>query len=381
MAETNPYLTRRHIEKLMRNYLQGTVEVVEVESYTIDNSASILVTLTSQSSDQLIGHFGLNVQYNLDGKSFKKKMVLKIKPHGREISNMLEGLAQMSDPELGAVYSKFSDRTGFYNTHMRELEIYQHFQQPLQPEIYGLIEMQESASYQILMEDLSGADLLNSAMKPESWTDTHIRKALKSMAEWHAFGRNTKEKIKSEYWEDTSASDYLPALRPLWISLIEKASERYPELYTKALMSKLNSAMPHLETISQELAKMPQTMVHNDCNPRNSCFIDGNFVLYDWELACWHVPQYDLVEFLCFALEPARYAQREEYVAYYRKELSMLCSDWDNEALFSRGLSIAALQFGVHRLGMYMMAHAVAPYPFLPRVVESYGDWMKSIEI
>ncbi len=381
MIEKNPFLSRHHIEKMMCNYLEKRVAVVKAEPYAIDSSASILATLTSQSSDQLIGHFGVRVEYIVDGKSLEKNMVLKVKPHGQEISNMLLGLAQLSDPELGKVYESYSIKTGFYNTHRRELEVYRHLRQPLQPEIYGLIEIHESASYQILMEDLSGADLLNSVMRPESWSETHIKKALKRMAGWHAFARNNKEKINSKFWEDTSDPDYLAALRPLWKTLIEKAAEKVPELYTKGLTSKLNAAMPHLEKYAQELADMPQTLVHNDCNPRNACFVNGDFVLYDWELSCNHVPQYDLLEFLCFVLEPARYEKRQEHVSYYRLELSALCSDWDDDALFNRGLALAALQFGIHRLGMYMMAHAVSPYPFMPQVVHSYGDWMKSIQI
>lgn len=380
MVETNPYLTRGHIEKMMRNYQGRPVEVSSVQPYSIDNSASILVTLTSQSSDQVIGHFGMDVHYQTDRQSYQKKMVLKIKPHGSEIANMLAGLAELSDPDLGEVYAKYANLTGFFNTHKRELEVYQHLRQPLQPEIYGLIEIPEENSFQILMEDLSEAELLNSVMQPETWTDTHIRKALKRMAEWHAFARDADDKINSKYWKDTSDPDYLTSMRPLWISLLEKASERYPELYPGELKSKLKAAIQHLETYERELAAMPQTLVHNDCNPRNSCFVNGEFVLYDWELSCQHVPQYDLVEFLCFVLEPARYEMRSEYVDFYRQELSNLCSDWDHEALFRRGLALAALQFGIHRLGLYMMAHAVAPYPFLPRVILSYGDWMKSIE-
>ncbi len=366
---------------MMRNYQGKPVNVTGVESYFIDNSASILVTLTSQSSEQVIGHFGLKVTYNLDGRSFEKNMVLKVKPHGREISNMLAGLAKMSDPELGEVYARYADRTGFYNTHQRELEVYRHLHRPLQPEIFGLLELPESDSYQILMEDLSDAELLNSAMQPEAWTDSHIRKALKSIAGWHAYASGAREKINPQYWIDTSAPEYLSELQHLWGALIDSASERYPELYGEELMSKLNAALPNLAKIADELRKMPQTLVHNDCNPRNSCFVKGEFLLYDWELACFHVPQYDLVEFLCFVLEPGRFENRQEYVDFYRKELSKRWSEWGDKSLFNRALGLAALQFGIHRLGMYMMAHAVEPYPFLPRVVNSYADWMKSIEI
>ena len=35
--------------------------------------------------------------------------------------------------------------------------------------------------------------------------------------------------------------------------------------------------------------------------------------------------------------------------------------------------------FGLHRLGMYLMAHALSPYPYLPRVVASYFDTLAQL--
>ena len=128
---------------------------------------------------------------------------------------------------------------------------------------------------------------------------------------------------------------------------------------------------------------MPKTLVHNDLNPRNTCFklVEGApvFCVYDWELATYHVPQYDVIELLCFVLDADRYHLRLIYLEFYRNalhELTGLCAD---KEVFSRGAELAAYDFGLHRLGMYMMAHSVSPYPFLPRVVNSYFDTLTQV--
>ena len=130
---------------------------------------------------------------------------------------------------------------------------------------------------------------------------------------------------------------------------------------------------------------MPKTLVHNDLNPRNTCFkrrADGRlqFCAYDWELATYHVPQYDVVELLCFVLDADRYHLRAGYLEYYRQCLHARTGRFADPAAFRTGFDLAALDFGLHRLGLYLMAHTVSPYPFLPRVVDSYFDTLTQLQ-
>ena len=55
------------------------IKVNAVELFDIDNSASILVTLTSQNSDEFIGHYGLKVSYTENNIPYSRKMVMKVK--------------------------------------------------------------------------------------------------------------------------------------------------------------------------------------------------------------------------------------------------------------------------------------------------------------
>jgi hypothetical protein len=364
------------IEKLMRNHApERNIRVQNVQPLAVDNSASILVALTSGRTEKAIGHFGLAVTYEADGKMQTRNMVMKLKPHGSEISEMLNFLASACGGELPAVYAQYKTQTGFQNTHMRELEIYGKMPSELTPEMYGLHADETTDTYIILMEYLQEVDLLNSVMAPETWTDKHIRRALKQIAVWHAENLEKTPVVNSTFWADSASPEYMQELAPLWEKLLQNAAAKFPELYTPERTAFLEEAIIQIPAYSKELDSMPKTLVHNDLNPRNTCFKNTNgeiqFCVYDWELSTFHVPQYDVAEFLSFVLDADRYHLRPEYLEFYRQQLHKLTGKFSDIESFERGFALAALDFGLHRIGMYMMAHSVSPYPFLPRVVNS----------
>jgi hypothetical protein len=373
----NNYFTAPFIEELMRAHApEQNIRVSAVAPLPVDNSASILVALTAGNTDKLIGHFGLAVTYETRGKAETRRMVLKVKPHGDEIVAMLNSLAQVCGGEVAAVHDKYKALTGFQHTHMREPEVYGKLPNALTPEIYGLRADPEQDVYLVLMEYLEEVELLNSAMIPEQWTDAHIRAALAQIASWHAAHLNKELPLDKQYWTDVPSRAYMLELRPLWQALLANAASRFPALYTPGRVALLQEAIHQLPAYWQELEQMPRTFIHNDLNPRNTCFKrngqDLAFCVYDWELSTWHLPQYDVLELLSFVLDADKYQLREEYLEYYRGVLNGLTGQFEDPQQFKRGFYLAACDFGLHRLGLYMMAHSVSPYPFLPRVVNSY---------
>lgn len=91
----------------------------------------------------------------------------------------------------------------------------------------------------------------------------------------------------------------------------------------------VENAIANLRSIHSLLSAAPQTLIHNDCNPRNLCLRksveDGRnhkMCLYDWELATLDVPQRDLVEFLAFVVLPSSSLDtRLELMDFYRRNL------------------------------------------------------------
>jgi aminoglycoside phosphotransferase (APT) family kinase protein len=388
MRSLDYYCSRLFVESLMRAHApQRQLRVLRVEPLPVDNSASILAVLTAGQTARPIGHFGLQVTFEADGQPAQtERMVLKLKPPGHEVAGMLTGLSQACGGELAQVYPAFAARSGFQHTHHRELALYAHHSSPLMPRIWGLHQDDEGDEvYAILMEYLGEeVELLNSVMAPDSWTDEHLRAALSQLAEWHA--RHLAEPgAPLPNWPDLPSEAYMQQLTPLWEGLLDNAARRHPDLYDAARTQLLSEAIRQLPAYWAELAAAPKTLVHNDLNPRNTCFrrsAAGQLQLcaYDWELATYHVPQYDVVELLSFVLGPDRYHQRLGYLEYYRGQLHARTGRFADAEAFARVTGLAALDFGLHRVGMYMMAHTVGPYPFLPRVVDSLFDTLAQLQ-
>ncbi|MGL1885154.1 MAG: phosphotransferase [Reichenbachiella sp.] len=368
------YFTTDFLSKMMSNHSGKQIVVSEASPFSLDNSASILAVLTAGNSTRPIGHFGLNITYKEDQRENTLDAVLKIKPHGNEITAMLNGLAAKPKTNLEKVYDEFQSETGFRNVHRRELEVHEKLKPSCAQEVYGTHADEESGLYFILMESLLETEKLNTVMQPGLWKDDSIKEVLNSMAKWHIEGQQAHQILNQQYWDDVADKVYMIRLVPLWEELLNQASNQFPELYTEERQQIMQSFIKDLPRYWSELASMPKTLVHNDCNPRNMCFKgpENKLCLYDWELSTYHTPVYDIVEFLSFALEEDRYDQWPVYLKYYFETLESLGNPYKDEKQFKRAVKLSARDFGLHRLGMYMMAHAVAPYPFLPRVVNSY---------
>ena len=220
-------------------------------------------------------------------------------------------------------------------------------------------------------------------MAPEDWTDAHICAALEQLAAWHACHLVAQTPKPLGLWNDLHTSAYMQQLTPLWEALLTNTS-RFPELYSAGRVQELRQAIEQIPTYWASLELLPKTLVHNDFNPRNTCFKTiGNTLqlcAYDWELATYHIPQYDVVEFLSFVLDEDRYSLRLKYLEHYRQALNALTGTYADADEFRVGAGYAALDFGLHRLGMYLMAHTVSPYPFLPRVVNSYFNTLAQLQ-
>ena len=373
------YISLAFVQQLMQEHApQKSIRVQAVEQFGMDNSASILALLTAGRTGSMIGHVAIKVNYEEEGIPQVRRMVMKIKPHGSEIAEALNGLAQACGEPLAGVYNAYKEKTGFQQTHTREQEVYKKLAPASSPEIFGLYTDNRQQVYVILMEYLEEVELLNSVMQPALWTSKHIEEALSAMAAWHASMLNTSATLNMHLWEDAPSMQYMQELTPLWHALLDHAATRFPALYSTERVQLLREAIGSIQDRWRFLDGLPKTLVHNDCNPRNSCFkIAGGkkkFCLYDWELCTFHIPQYDVVELLCFVLDEGSYGLRPGYIEFYRQQLHQHTGSYTDKQAFNKELQFAALDFALHRMGMYMMAHTVSPYPFMPRVVNSLFD-------
>ena len=102
MMTTADFLRPDFLEAMMRAHApERNIRVLAVAPLPLDSSASILATLTAGQTETAIGHFGLAVTLEADGQPQTQRLVLKVKPPGREISAMLGTLAQACGEPAG----------------------------------------------------------------------------------------------------------------------------------------------------------------------------------------------------------------------------------------------------------------------------------------
>lgn len=371
------YFNTEFISTMMKNSKPNSeIEVFELEQFDIDNSASILVTLTSASSDEFIGHFGLKVSYSIDGIHQTRNLVMKVKPKGKAISDMLNGLSQLCSEEVYAQYNTVKDLTGFHDTHDKEIIIYNEYNSPIFPEIFGYYINEKENVYALLMEYFEDVVMLNSVMDTTLWTKEKIQIGVDAIINWH------KESIGKTDWYKNKFKDYrtstqIKKLQATWEVLLDNASTRFPNLYSEDLKLKLQKGIQDFPMLWDSMENVNKSIIHNDFNPRNSFFRINDNVLnicvYDWELANIHFPVYDLVEFLSFTGNNLNDEELTDTLEYFGAEISKVCDDYKYEKIFQLSLLCSTYDFGLHRLGMYMMAHSVSPYPFIPHVIKNYS--------
>lgn len=360
---------------LSSRFTNGPITLTKMEALPIDNSSSILVTLTSQSSDKAIGHFRYLIDFTEGDTAHRLDTVIKLKPHSEEVCAMLSALAGYNGPPLDAAYAALSTETGFYHSHRKELEIARDYgNHALLPEIYGVHSDDENKVYVILMEYLGGMELLNSVMAPDAWKKEHIEAALDQVAAWHAMHLHQV----TYSWPDTASGTQKEKLQPLYRALWENARAKLPDLVTEERHELIKGLIDNAVNAQAEMDTFPKTLIHNDLNPRNSGFYRNStglrYVVYDWELASYHIPHYDVAEFLSFVLDEDRYGERLDHIDYYRRALEKHSDLTLPKDEFLHLFYLAQADFCFLRIGMYLMAHALSPYPFLPRVVNSAFD-------
>ena len=231
------------------------------------------------------------------------------------------------------------------------------------------------------------------------WTNNDIKTVLKSLAHFHAHSLN------DTYVRPAQPQHYLPngidvlgGLGKYMLVSSENLNTREPRIWS-ALTVQLNKRISkNLPKIIEACRQYPQCLVHNDASTRNLCIRsakDGEerwACLYDWEIACIHVPQHDIAEFLTFVVEDGADADIiTSYAEFYCKSLKhelnqlkscdKLIERATNPEAFHRIFDFCMMEMLAMKLSAYgtTMGAFGVPFPFMPRLVRGSTNYIASI--
>ncbi|MBX5331895.1 hydroxymethylglutaryl-CoA reductase [Rhodococcus fascians] len=358
----------------------GEVEVVKFIDDAIQSS--VISDLTQRvSAQKLVGLVPVDIHF-ADGAALE--LIVKAKPLDSEVVLAAHRMVSLAGGRLAEAWSRGSDASDLLGTHLRELELYR---TPgpaaaIMPRCHGIYRAPDREAFLLLLERL-GSDviLMNSADRPQDWSDEHIRVALDGIAAVHGYWLGREDELSSLEWlGETTGGERVNSMPDLWRGLFEHHHTEFPHIITTDVLAGVNRTIDTMGEWWPELEAMPRTLIHNDFNSRNiglrttpvdseksDCF---ELVAYDWELATIHVPQRDLVELLAYVLPPDVSAERVHALSeHHRLSVQKRTSIPLDPQKWCRGYQLALADFLIRRLSLYLMVHTVQRLPFIERVV------------
>jgi thioester reductase-like protein len=342
---------------------------------------SIISELTAWRSRQPAGLFRYRLELETETGPRTQNVVVKLKPHGDEVTAVGEAVARLCSGRVGDAYARWRDRVGFAGSHLRERALYESDDDRLtryMPALLGVLDLDARGACALVLEDVGSATLLDSIDRTPWWEPDHIDIVVRDLAVVHALAYGRTARLQELPWIGfRQSARSMREMTDLWSALAEHAAPAFGDWGGRDLPALHRSLIDSLADWRAVIDEGPQTLIHNDFNPRNICLREqaSGLVLcaYDWELATIGPPQRDLAELLCFVLpDTVSDTSIDEWIERHRVALERAAGVRIDRAGWDRGFHAAMNELLVNRLAMYALVHRVRRQSFLPRVVASW---------
>ncbi|KAF9116756.1 hypothetical protein BGX27_011070 [Mortierella sp. AM989] len=332
-------------------------------------------------------------------------VVVKSKPIDTALIELTNIMAQLQGGELAEEYDAVKDLTGFRNSHIREIELAElawksgGAMEKISTKVYNVQRSDSQQLYALCLEYLNPAtgsithmDSTDNALS--TWSPKDIHLVLRELASFHAQFLGQEKRLLSMSFLENPSRSMVKVLRPAYEAMIKTNRKNAPEIFSDFLSQSMLDYLANSDEHWAVLENSPRTLVHCDFNTRNICLrMDQStgvqsLCAYDWELACCHVPQRDVVEFLSFVLPPGS-REWSHYIEYHRLALkasyeSQRFSDSANPHVmipssreYLNVANIALMDFAALRIAMYGISNSFKYVAWLPRIVRSVEEQMR----
>jgi thioester reductase-like protein len=311
-----------------------------------------------------------------------RPLVLKVTAHSDDVRVVGEALAGICGERLAAAYREFGGGLGSEGGHAREVALYRDADPILRAHTPAVIATHAdpgTRAWAVLLEDLRGATLLDSVDRPEGWTADHIAAAVDGIAAIHGAWHARVDELRGHTWMAAArTTTSVHAMEPLWRALADHAAPMFAAWAGPSLPAAQRALIDRIEAWRPALDGAPQTLVHNDFNPRNVCLrragTDWRLCAFDWELAAIGTPMRDLAEFLCFvAPDGSDRASIEALIDRHAARFAAVAGVPVDPAAWRAAFAAALAEVLIDRLSVYAMVHRVRPQSFLPRVLRTWS--------
>jgi len=339
----------------------------------LESGQSIIGELTAWRSGAQTGLFLVDLD--------SRRAILKLKARDRDAVAVGAALAAVADRRLGDAYAKWGAGLGLTGSHVREIAIYRQRDPRFRrhtPHVLATRLDPRGDTWAVLLERVDEAIVMDAVDRPDRWRAAHIAAAIDGLAALHAIWWGRERQLAVRPWiGDVRSTFTMRRMAPLWETLADHAAPAFASWTDGALAALPRTLIDRLPAWRPALERLPQTLIHNDFNPRNVCLRRRGQRLtlcaFDWELATIGAPQRDLAELLCFVCGPdATEDEVARWIERHRHALEIETGAAIDPALWRAGFAAALYELLIDRLAVYALVHRVRPQPFLPRVVRTW---------
>jgi hydroxymethylglutaryl-CoA reductase (NADPH) len=319
----------------------------------------------------------------------EERILLKSKATDTEVIKGLHLISASIDSMLSDSISQHRETLEYKNSHLKEALIYEFLDTEgysFIPNYYGSYRNDEREVHIVCLEFLNEQDMFifNSENHPEHWNRNAIQWAISDIGLAH----RVLKKVQSNSFKD---SDIIQEFKPwvnnqLYNKIIQILMDQNEEKVELTMDFKpFVDASLRLKDWGKELNLIPKTVIHNDFNSRNvGVRLNGDVVIYDWELSVINFPHRDIVEFLSFTLDIEKNAADWlSYLEFHFQDSKGLWKDLTaNDFLEFRRQWFYTYEYSlteliVTRLIFYEVAGIVVKYEFSNRVLQT-ANWLLS---
>ncbi|KAG0233461.1 hypothetical protein BGW42_007418 [Actinomortierella wolfii] len=392
-----------HLANLHQTLTMADAQVTIAKTSSQGSTTSVASSSSSSSSEGLSKTTSTNYLY----------VVIKSKPIDTALIELTNIMAQLQGGNFAEEYDAVKDMTGFRNSHIREIELAQlawkvgGAMERISTRVYNVLRNDSQQLYALCLEYLDPATGAITHMNSTddalaTWSSQDIHTVLRDVADFHAQFLGAESMLLNEFsFLENPSRNLMRSLRSAYETMAETNHKNEPTLFDRVLTDAIKDYLAHSDSHWALLEKSPRTLIHGDFNTRNSCLRFNaktgakSLCVYDWELACCHVPQRDVVEFLSFVLPPGS-KEWSHYIEYHRLALKASL-----ERRLNKGASlqstppsntntqiyrdfrfptqreyldvakIALMDFASLRLSMYGISNSFKTVSWLPRIIES----------
>jgi thioester reductase-like protein len=371
-------LARDWLARVLREHSgKRSLEILSIDLTPTGYEQSILTEITSWYARRGTGLYRAAISlHDANGDRQMVSLFLKVKPSDREVMEVAAAVAKLCGARLGLAFDRFKGRLGFTNTHLRELALYEIPDRGVRrhsPTIYGTLRDEPNERWVLALEDLE-------SVPRSSWDRQGIEAAIRGLAAIHAIGLQDGSPLRREDWlRPVMTAESMGEMAELWDALADHARPFFQRWAGDTAVVAQKEALSAIHTSWEELERLPQTLIHNDFNPRNLVLRskpngrETTLCAYDWELATFGVPQHDLAELLCFVLSPsATEGELFHYLELHRRSLERETGVAIDRGDFRRGFELSLRDLIVNRFALYTLVHRLQSKPFLEQVIPNW---------